>query len=149
FLLVAHRALGESLLFTGELTLARPHLEQGIALYNLQQHRTLGFLMSGIDPGVICRYFAAHTLWHLGYPEQALQRSHAAFRLAQDLSDPVGIAAALFFAAELHQFRRERQLTQEQVEAATTLASEQEIPIWVAGGTLYRGWVLTQQGQVE
>ena len=149
FLLVAHRALGESLLFTGELTLARTHLEQGITFYNRHQHGTLGFLMSEIDPGVICRYFVAHTLWHLGYPEQALKRNREAIRLAQELSHSGSVAAALFFAAELHQFRRERQLTQERAEAAITLSSEQGFAPWLAGSTIYRGWVLTEQGQVE
>src|SRR5262249_43464302 len=49
----------------------------------------------------------------------------------------------------LHQFRRERQLTQERAEAAITLSIEQGFASWLAGNTIYRGWVLTEQGQVE
>ena len=73
-LLAAHRVLGEPLFLLGELALARAHQEQGIALYNLQQHRSLAFLY-GLDPGVMCLNFAALTLWHLGYPDQTLKRS--------------------------------------------------------------------------
>jgi class 3 adenylate cyclase len=41
-LLAAHRALGTTLLWQGEMALARAHLEQGIALYEPHQHRPLG-----------------------------------------------------------------------------------------------------------
>jgi predicted ATPase len=92
---------------------------------------------------------AAITLWHLGYSDQALKRSHEAILLAQELSHPLSLAAALYFAAELHQFRREKQLIQERAEAAITLSIEQGFEHWVGGGTIYRGWVLTEQGQEE
>ena len=43
-LLQGHRALGDTLFWLGELVPARAHLEQGIALYNPQQHRTHALL---------------------------------------------------------------------------------------------------------
>ncbi len=147
-LLAAHRALGEPLFLLGELALARAHQEQGIALYNLQQHRSLAFLY-GLDPGVMCLNHAANVLWLLGYPDQALKRSHEALILAQELSHPLSLAAALYFAAGLHQFRREGQLTQERAEAAITLSIEQGFSHWMEGGTILRGWVLAEQGQGE
>ena len=97
------------------------------------------------------------TLWWLGYPDQALQRSHEALTLAQELAYPYSLAFALFLAALVHQFRREGQLTQERAEAASALAAEQGFAILVAGGMFLRGWALTErspapgagQGQVE
>src|SRR5262249_33839393 len=65
-LLEAHCALGISLCWLGELVPAREHLEQGIALYDPQQHRSHAFLY-GQDPGVACLTFAARALWLLGY----------------------------------------------------------------------------------
>src|SRR5262249_51519395 len=65
--------LGNTLNYLGELATAQVHLEQGIALYDRQQHRTHA-LLYGQDPGVACRSYAAATLWLLGYPDQALQR---------------------------------------------------------------------------
>ena len=50
-LVEAHHALGQTLFFLGELALAREHLEQGIALYDPQQHRSLPFSMEGMTPG--------------------------------------------------------------------------------------------------
>ena len=43
-LLEAHYALGLTLFWLGEFAPARAHLEQGIALYDPQQHRSLAFL---------------------------------------------------------------------------------------------------------
>ena len=37
----------------------------------------------------------------------------------------------------------------EQAEAAVALATEQGFPLWLAGGTILRGWALAMQGQGE
>src|SRR5262249_52069730 len=73
-LIEAYRALGNTLFWLGEFATARGHLEQGITLYDVQQHRPLAFLY-GTDPAVICLSYAAWALWLLGYPDQARQRS--------------------------------------------------------------------------
>src|SRR5262249_2584588 len=72
-LLEAHLTVGATLVQLGELTSGLEHLEQGIALYDPQQHRALAFLY-GEDPGMVCRSWAAWALWCLGYPHQALER---------------------------------------------------------------------------
>ncbi|MBI3301640.1 MAG: AAA family ATPase [Deltaproteobacteria bacterium] len=148
FLLEAHRALGITLFWCGDFTSAQAHLEQGIALYDRQQHRSHAFLY-GLDPAVHCLSYTAWGLWFLGYPDQALQRSHEALTLARELTHLFSLAAALYFAARLHQYRWEKQLTQEQAEAAVTLSTEQGFPEWLAVGTILRGWALAEQGQGE
>src|SRR5262249_43801459 len=147
-LVEAHYTLGASSYHMGEVTFTRAHVEQGIALYNLQQHRSHAFVY-GHDPGVACLCYVAFALWTLGYPDQALKRSQEALALARELSHPHSLAFALCFVAKLHQFRRERQLTQEQAEAAITLSTEQGFPFWLAYGTILRGWALAEQGQGE
>jgi TOMM system kinase/cyclase fusion protein len=145
FLLGAHFALGQTLYFLGELASAREHLEQGIALHDPQQYRSLAW--AGAHPGVACLPYAALVLWHLGYPDQALKRSYEALTLAQELSHPHSLAYVLSFTAWLHQCRREEQLTRERAEATITLSTEQGFPFWVAYGTNLRGWALAEQGQ--
>jgi predicted ATPase len=83
---------------------------------------------------VACRAYAAATLWWLGYPDQALQRSHEALTLAREPAHPYSLGFALFFAAMLHQFRREWPLTQERAEAAIALSAEQGFVHWGGGG---------------
>jgi predicted ATPase len=59
------------------------------------------------------------------------------------------LAVAQVHAAILHQFRRDRALTQERAEAAITLAREHGFLQWLAPGAVLRGWALAEQGQSE
>jgi predicted ATPase len=148
-LLVAHRVLGATLLWQGEIALARAHIEQGIALYDPQQHRSLAFVY-GMDLGVSCRiFYAAWVLWLLGYPDQALKRSHEAITLAQELSHPYSLSFALEFTADLHQRRREWRLAQERAEAAMAVSAEQGFAMRLSRAATLRGWALAERGQGE
>jgi len=148
FLLAAHFALGVSLLFPGALAPARAHLEQGIALYDPQTHRALAF-HTGIDLEVWGLSYAALALWLLGYPDQALRRSHEALARAQALSHPHSLAAVWFYGAHIYCFRREVHAVRERAEAAMALASAQGFPQWLTVGMLLRGWALAMQGPGE
>jgi TOMM system kinase/cyclase fusion protein len=144
----AHRMLGDTLFWLGELVSAQAYLEQAIALYDSRQYRSQVFLY-GYDPGVFGLSYEALVLWFLGYPDQALKRSHEALTLAQELSHPFSLSSALNFAVWLHQHRREVQLTQEGVETLMTFSTEQGFALWLAWGTAMQGWALAEQGQVE
>ena len=117
-LLDAHRALGFTLYHLGEFAPAREHAEQAIALYAPQRRG-----VSAYNPGVSALSLAALALWHLGYPDQALKRSHEALTLAQELSHPFSLVYALGYAAGFHQLRREGQAVKERAEAARVLAN--------------------------
>ncbi len=144
-LVEAHCALGETLFYLGELAPARQSLEQGVSLYNPQQHRSHAFLY-GEDPGVACLSYAALTLWLQGYPDKALTSIQGALTLAQEHPLRFSLARVLISAAWLNQLRREGQLGQEWAEAAMTLSTEQWFPHWLVVGTLLRGWALAAQG---
>ncbi|HEV8718560.1 MAG TPA: adenylate/guanylate cyclase domain-containing protein [Candidatus Binatia bacterium] len=144
-LLQAHYALGLTLVHLGELVFVREHIEQVIALYDSQKRRSRAVH----DPGVGSLSYAALALWPLGYPDQALKRSHEAIALAQELSHPFSLAVALDFAAWLHQFCRERQAAQERAEAAIAVSTEHGFPFWLAMGAIVHGWALVEGGQGE
>jgi tetratricopeptide (TPR) repeat protein len=118
-LMEAYWALGITVFHLGEFGAAQAHLEQGLTLYDAQRHHPDVFLYD-IELGVFGLSCAAWVLWHLGYPDQALQKSKAARTLAQERSHPFSLAAARIYAALSHQLRRESPLTQEWVEAAIT-----------------------------
>jgi len=145
-LLEAHRALGATLFALGKLAQARSHLEQTIALYDPQQHRSLA-LLYGQDPKVTCLGYGAWALWLLGYPDQALPWSHEALRLARELTHPLSLARAFEWTAILHQFRQEEQAVQVYAEAAMTLSTDQGFVLYLMGGMILRGWALAAQGQ--
>jgi TOMM system kinase/cyclase fusion protein len=145
-LIEAYRALGNTLFWLGEFAPARVYLEQAIALYDVQQHRSLAFLY-GTDPAVVCLSYAARALWLLGYPDQARRRSAEALTLAQELSHSPSLAVSLPWAAYLHQSCREVLMVQERAEALMGLAAEQGFQWWLAMGTFFRDWALVQQGR--
>jgi predicted ATPase len=136
------------LFYLGEFAPARAHLEQAIALYDLQQRRSHIFRY-GHDAGVACLCHVSEALWCLGAPDEALQKGHEALTVAQEISHPQSLAFALFFTAMLHQFRREGPAVQERVETGITLSTEQGFPSWLAAATILQGWVLAKQGKGE
>jgi predicted ATPase len=95
------------------------------------------------------RCFASWSLWFLGRPDQALARIQEAMDLAKKLSEPHGIAHSLFFAAILHQLRREAQMSQEYAEAAIAVATEHGFVMYQALATMTRGWALAEHGREE
>jgi predicted ATPase len=151
FLELPHMLLGTVLLWLGELTPAQAHFAQGAAFHDPQQdsQRRTYAVLYGQDPEITLLCHAAWMLWLLGHPDQALQRSQEALHLAQALSHPFSLAFALVYAAGVRQFRREEQAAQQGAEAAIALSSEQGFRFLFARGMSVRGWVLTEQGQVE
>jgi predicted ATPase len=147
-LLEAHAALGSTLLYLGEFASARSHAEQGLALYDPQRHRHLAYQGAGLDVAVLCLGCPiVHSLWYLGYPSQALQRSREAVTLAQGLAHPLSLAAALSWNARFHQLRREPQVVHELADAIIALATAQGFAQWLAQGIVLRGWALAERGQ--
>ncbi|MGH8070816.1 MAG: AAA family ATPase [Candidatus Entotheonellia bacterium] len=148
-LLEAHHTLWTTLLSGGELAAARPHLEQGMKLYDPQRHRTHAALYSGHDPGVCCRMQSAHLLWLLGYPDQALASIQAALALAQQLAHPLSLCMALRWAAVLHCLRREAPLTQARAETAIIIATDHGFLEQVSLVTPLWDWALaaTRKGE--
>jgi TOMM system kinase/cyclase fusion protein len=145
-LMVAHWLTGQNLAHVGEHTTGLQHLEQAHALYDPQQHPTHVTLF-GVDVGVFALSYMSHTLWDLGYPEQAVQRSREALTLAQEMHHPFSIALAHAYAAMLHQFRQEPHAANEHAEMALALCTEYGFAYYLAWATIMQGWVLAKQGQ--
>ena len=146
-LLEAHHVHWTNALFsTGEVLTAQKNTEQGLTLYEAQQHHGLTFLYGGHDPGVCGRGFSAMALWCLGYPNQARLRVQEALALAHKLSHPQSLALALTHAAWVGLHRREGRAIYEWATQLVTLSQEQQFPHWLAWGEVYQGAALAVQG---
>jgi predicted ATPase len=150
FLVQAHWAMGQPLLFLGVLARAGEHFAQGVALYDPQRHRPdqSPVFRAGQDPGVNCLAMAARIPWLLGYPDQAVQKVHEALALAHSLRHPLTLGYALGAAAIIHQLRREPRETQECADTAIALCTEHGLSFYLALGRIWRGWTLTEQGEL-
>ena len=144
----AHRALGESLEWLGELTAGQAHLQQGIALAN-PQHLQSRTLFIGQSPDLDCLSRIAPVQWRLGYPDQALRQCREALSLARVLAHPHSLASCLGWGTMLFQLCREREETLRHADEAVTLCTEQGLPFWLSMATILRGWALAELGDRE
>jgi predicted ATPase len=142
----AHKALGASLAFRGEMIGGRAHLEQAVAIPQVQPPPSLALFYA--DPRVDSLAHLARVLWVLGYPEQARQRSQEALTRARELNHPGSLAMALDFAGWVYQMRREEPMLREQAEALVRFSTEHELRLHGVWGTVLRGEVLAAQGQI-
>jgi DNA-binding winged helix-turn-helix (wHTH) protein/predicted ATPase len=154
FLLLAGRlpysglTMEVTLMHLGEFDQALEHFEKAFLLYDPVRHRDDAFRYSQ-NSGVASLCYAAWTLWFLGAPDRALERIEEGLALARELSEPHGFAHALFYAALLHQLRREDQRALERAEAAIAVSGEHGLVLYQATATVTRGWALIEQGQLE
>jgi predicted ATPase len=91
----------------------------------------------------------ALALWHLGYPAQARERIQAALALARELDHPFSLAGALGIAAWVYQYCHDGYALQACTEEVLPLSTEHGFPLFLALGTLLRGWALAELGQQE
>ncbi|MDX6007666.1 adenylate/guanylate cyclase domain-containing protein [Cupriavidus necator] len=144
----AHVSLGTTLYFSGRFRISDIHFKHARALYHPESHQIHPNLY-GVDPAVRTFSVSALVLWCLGYPEQARTRAQEAIALAQRLSHPFSLAHTLCLVAELHQFRRDPQLTHDCADAAIALSTEQGFPLWLAWATVLSGWAHAEMGRQQ
>lgn len=139
---LAHdHSMGYSLMMLGQPDAAWLHLGRDLPENNQAAY--------GRDIGIPFRAHGAVVLWLLGFPDQAVHRSHQAAELAEEKMDFYGLSIALFNAAKIHQLRREPEPAAHYAKALLTLAEEQAFPVWFAAGTILAGWAEAQRGHWE
>jgi predicted ATPase len=143
-LLEACIACGTTQWYLGNFTGTREHMAQAEALYQPEQHQALAQRFGGCDPGIYCGSYVAITLWHLGYPDQAVQRSHMTIERARQLGQPYTLAFALNFANVLQLYLRDLVSARRGAEELIALATEQGYALWltVAGVCLAQTRIL-------
>jgi DNA-binding winged helix-turn-helix (wHTH) protein/predicted ATPase len=147
-LLQASYDMGGTLFNLGELPAAYQHLQRAMLFYDSHKQKS-DTLLPSQDTGISCLARMSHSLWFLGYPDQALAKSQEALSLSQELALLHSSAFALNFAAGLHLFCREGQIAQQCAEEARRLSTEYEFPIWATMGQILGGSALVHQGMVE
>jgi len=86
--------------------------------------------------------------WLLGYPDTALASSVEALAIAERLAHPFSLNIAHFWAAVLHQFRREPEASLRRLDAAEAVAVEHRLA-WIFNPRVLRGGALAAEGAVE
>lgn len=145
--LESHELLACSTFHQGAFTQALTHADQALNFCN--PHERMFTPLLGENPAVSSHHWAGLASWFLGYPDQALARSHQALNQARDLAYTFSLAHAHEQAAMLHQLRREEQAVYQQAEATITAAIQGGFAYWLGVGQILRGWAMAVQGQAE
>lgn len=148
---MAHRCLGASSLFKGELTAALGHFERALALYERVDRGSPVFLWASDTRVAGLSFMALILLWQ-GYPDQALARARTALAAAQAATQEAGqvyTASHVFYlSCWFHQVLGDVEAVRELADATMALAGEHGFPLWSASASILRGWALAAEGEV-
>ncbi|MFN2286551.1 MAG: BTAD domain-containing putative transcriptional regulator, partial [Anaerolineae bacterium] len=143
-----HAGLAITYMFVGQLTDSVQHLKQTMALYDINVYRPL-IASAGWDPAVMALSVGLYSLWYLGYPDQALQKSQQGLSIAQELEHPFALEFMLGFKVRLHRWRHEVADVQPIIEAELKLWHEHKIELAKAGAMMEKAWTLSEQGHPD
>jgi len=145
-LMIGHRLMGMSLMWTGDIAESRAHYDQAVVLYDPVEHRPLATRFA-VDPGVANLAARSHTLWHLGYPEAALADTEQALRHARKIGHAATLMYALQFTSFPHIWCGNYATANAQSDECVALADEKGALLWKVLGMLVRGWLFAQLGK--
>jgi class 3 adenylate cyclase/predicted ATPase len=147
-LMIGHRLMGMSLLFTGDIAEGRAHFDQAIALYDPAEHRPLATRF-GQDVRVAALSFRSLALWSLGYPEAALRDADDALKNAREMGQAAALMYALNHATIPYTLCGDRAAPAAHAQELVALAEEKDSLLWKAGGMMNQGSVLTLTGRAS
>jgi len=145
-LLVAHRALAWSLMYSGDHRAALVHFETAVSLHRPVEHRDSAFHY-GQDIGVSAFVMLSWALWHRGYPDRSARAADRALALSRQLGHAHTLAHALYLAGMAAVFARDVATVYVYGNDCVALASEHGFALWAAFGRVLQGWAEAQRGE--
>ncbi len=130
---------GVTMFYRGEFAGARDCFEKALSAYDDQERTKFWTAYTGHNASVTHRCYLALALWHLGYPDQALQLAREMQDLARTLKHAFTLGHAIDFAAVLYHNCRLGAEAQAAGAEELALGAEQGFPLWHALGMLHQG----------
>jgi class 3 adenylate cyclase/tetratricopeptide (TPR) repeat protein len=139
---VAYRVVGTTWWSGGDYIRGREHLEKAVAAISSEgdNSRALRF---GQDPGVSAAAYLALILFDLGQIDRARSFAEQAFGRALRSGHTATIVYGQFLKSTFEVLAGSPERAAPHAKATTALGREHGMPVWVAVGTFYEGWVLS------
>jgi class 3 adenylate cyclase/predicted ATPase len=137
-LMIGHRMMAVSLLFTGRITEGRRHFDQAIALYDSAAHRSLA-AQFGADIGVSILCYRSFSLWLLGFPEAALKDADDAVKYARESGHAATLMLALSITISVRVWCGKYFIANEEVDELANLADKKRAMLRKATAMAFRG----------
>jgi class 3 adenylate cyclase/predicted ATPase len=144
-LMIGHRLMGASLLFTGDIAQGRSHCDEAIALYDPVAHRPLATSF-GQDVRVSILCYRSWALWVLGYPDAALADVRQVLKDAREIDHAATLMYALQFAPFINMTCGNDAVASALADELVALADEKGALLWKAFGIMNQGCLLTLAG---
>ncbi len=140
---------GETRLYRADFAGARGSFAKAVAEYDDRDRTRFWAALTSHNAGITCRSNLAVSLWHLGYPDQALKVNREMCQLARAIDHPYSLAYALHHTGWLYQLCRLGAEVRKAAAEEIALATEQGFALWRATGTLFLGGVALLEGRPE
>jgi predicted ATPase len=140
---------GVTKFYRAEFADARAYYEKAIAFYDDRARTRLWAASTGHNASVTHRCYLALTLWHLGYPDQAMNVDRETRALAGTIGHAFSTAHAVDFTACLYHDCRLGAEVQRAAEEEAAIATEQGFQLWQALGLLHKGAAMLLHGRID
>ena len=147
-LMMGHRLMGTSLVWTGAIAKGRAHLDRALALYDPVQHRSLA-MRFGQDMAVAALWNRSWALWLLGYPDAALADAERALKAAREIGHAATLMYALSYTPTTLVLRGDYATAKALADEGVALAVEKDAAFWKAFGLLNQGLILALTGKTS
>ncbi len=147
YLLQGHHAAWTTEGYLGNNSACLEHVEQGLALYDIDQHHKSAYLYGDHDPGICAQVHVAYHKWFTGYPDQAVVAARSLVKLGEALSHPLSLAQAQAGAAMVHQFRREPAEVLRYARELIATSAKFGLEVWRNNGDVMLGWANGMAGE--
>lgn len=145
----AHRLAALTAMHAGDFLTARSELEMILRRYEPHAHRPPP-VHHVHDPKASALPYLAIVLWVLGYPDQALRTSRAAFEYAAELNQTNLTAhVAIYGGAGPAELMGDVAAAHAHADAIIDLADQHSLNYWRLSGLILRGWAMAQEGDAE
>jgi predicted ATPase len=145
-LMIGHRMMGVTRLFTGDVAGALAHFDQSLGLYDPAEHRSLATRF-GQDHRVTVLSWRALASWVLGYPEKAVADTGHALKDAREIGQAGTLMFALAHASTSHIYCGNYATANALLDELVVLADGKGAFYWKAGGLMRQGSLLALTGK--
>jgi predicted ATPase len=140
---------GETTLYQADFAGARDCFATAVAQFEDRERTIFWAGHTGHNAGVTHRSNLAVSLWHLGFPDQAMEANREMNQLAGEIGHAFSVAYALHHTAWLHQYCRNGGEVRAAAEQQIAIASEHGFALWHATGTFFKGAGMLLQGELD
>jgi predicted ATPase len=147
-LMIGHRLMGASLLFTGNVAEGRAQFDQATTLYDPAEHRSLATRF-GVDSRMAVISYRSGALWCLGYPEAALADADQALSDAREIGHAATLMHALAVTSLTLIHCGNYATARSRVDEVVAFADEKGALFWKLLGMLDRGYLLSSTGEAS